>query len=71
MEENDIKNVLDNFEKDDFVKAKEELQDLIRTARDNYLKGKLGLQKDITKKPDPPAQPAVNPDPKDKGAVKK
>lgn len=57
MEEKDVKEVLDDFENDNFVGAKEKLQDLVRNARDTYLKGKLGLEKDVTPKSTPAPEP--------------
>jgi len=61
MEEKDVKQVLDDFENDDFVGAKEKLQDLVRTARDVRLKEKLGLEKDINPKQAPLQNPKQSP----------
>jgi hypothetical protein len=47
MEEKEVKNALDSFERDDFVSAKEILLKQIRKAKNDHLKNKLGLEKDI------------------------
>lgn len=46
-----VKKALDAFEDDEFTDAKEILQGEIRKARDEFLKGKLGIggEKDGTK----------------------
>lgn len=47
MEEKEIKDALDSFEKDDFVDAKEKLSKQIKQAKNDFLKAKLGLKNDI------------------------
>lgn len=54
MEDNEIKSALDSFEDDDFLAAKEKLKKQIILHKNEYLKNKLGLQKDI----EPVEQPA-------------
>ncbi len=55
MDEKDIKKALDSFESDDFISAKEIVKDVVKQAKNEYLKGKLGLTKDI----EPPKQKQV------------
>ncbi len=47
MDEKEIKNALDAFEKDDFITAKEKLSNQIKTAKNDFLKNKLELKNDI------------------------
>ena len=42
-----IKDALDKFEADDFISAKEILQQEIHQAKDAYLKNKLELDKNV------------------------
>ena len=42
-----IKSALDNFEDDNFVDSKEILSKEIKKAKNDYLKDKLGLKKDV------------------------
>jgi len=61
MEEKDVKDVLDDFENDNFVGAKEKLKGMIKTAKETYLKNKLGLTKDISPKPAATPKPEEKP----------
>ena len=47
MDEKNVKQALDSFERDDFVSAKEILSAEIKKSKYDYLKNKLGLEKDI------------------------
>jgi len=51
MDEKEIKSALDFFEDDDFLSAKEKLRGQILKAKNEFLKNKLGLQKDIIDQP--------------------
>lgn len=42
-----VKNAFTDFEKENFVDAKEKLTKEIRTAKNDYFKNKLGLQNNI------------------------
>jgi len=42
-----VRSAFDAFEADDFVSAKEILQQEIHQAKDTFLKDKLGLEKDV------------------------
>ncbi|HRR49305.1 MAG TPA: hypothetical protein P5293_05060 [Bacteroidales bacterium] len=55
MDEKDIKKALDSFENDDFISAKEIVKNVVKQAKNEYLKSKLGLTKDI----EPPKQKQV------------
>ena len=43
----EIKKAIDSFENDEFVDSKETLSQEIRTAKNDFLKDKLGLKGDI------------------------
>lgn len=43
-----IKKALDDFENDDFVSSKEKLKDEIKKAKEEYVKDKTGLEKDLS-----------------------
>jgi len=45
-DEKEIKRAIDSFENDDFITAKETLKGQIVQAKSDYLKKKLGLEKD-------------------------
>jgi hypothetical protein len=60
MDDNIIKGALDDFEADDFISAKEKLKGEISKSRDEFLKQKLGLEKDIVAKPAIPDEPVVD-----------
>ena len=45
-DEKEIKRAIDSFEGDDFIAAKEALKGQIVQAKNDYLKKKLGLEKD-------------------------
>lgn len=47
MDQRVIKAALDSFEQDDFLHAKELVQGQIRQAKNDFLKGKLGLKNDL------------------------
>lgn len=47
MDEKNVKAALDSFERDDFISAKEILAAEIKKSKYDYLKNKLGLEKDI------------------------
>lgn len=47
MDDEKVKEILDNFENDDFVSAQEKLKDEVIKSRDISLKDKLGLKNDI------------------------
>ena len=47
MDDRVIKAALDSFENDDFLKAKELVQGQVKQAKNDFLKGKLGLKNDI------------------------
>lgn len=47
MDEKEVKDALDAFEKDDFITAKEKLSGQIKQAKNDFLKSKLGLKGDI------------------------
>ena len=47
MDDRVIKAALDSFENDDFLHAKELVQGQIKQAKNDFLKGKLGLKNDI------------------------
>jgi hypothetical protein len=47
MDQRVIKAALDSFENDDFLHAKELVQGQIRQAKNDFLKGKLGLKNDV------------------------
>jgi len=49
IDKEEIKKALDSFEDDDFVSSKEILKKEIRKAKNEYLKTKLNLTKDIEK----------------------
>jgi hypothetical protein len=49
IDKKEIKDALDKFEDDDFVSSKEILQREIKKAKNEYLKTKLNLTKDIEK----------------------
>ena len=51
MEKEDIKKALDHFENDEFVDAKDIMTKAIQGKRDEFLKDKLGLDKDINPEP--------------------
>jgi hypothetical protein len=51
MKEENIKKALDHFENDEFTDAKEILQAEIHDRRNEFLKDKLGLAKDVEPKP--------------------
>lgn len=64
-DEKEIKRAIDSFEGDDFITAKEALKGQIVQAKNDYLKKKLGLEKDPiavatpqVKKVDPTPAPA-------------
>jgi uncharacterized protein YqgQ len=46
MDKEKIKDVLDKFENDDYVEAREILQQEINKEKDNYLKDRLSLKDD-------------------------
>ena len=50
MKEENIKKALDHFENDEFMNAKEILQKEIHDRRNDFLKDKLGLSKDVEPK---------------------
>lgn len=52
MDNDNIKKALDHFENDEFVDAKEILQKEIHNRRNDFIKDKLGLAKDIEPKPE-------------------
>jgi Tfp pilus assembly protein PilF len=56
MDEKDVKKALDSFENDDFITAKEVVKDVVKQAKNEYLKNKLGLSKDIEKPKQKPAE---------------
>lgn len=43
-----IKKALDDFENDDFVSSKEKLKDEIKKAKEEYVKNKTGIEKDLS-----------------------
>lgn len=47
MDDRVIKAALDSFESDDFLQAKELVQGQVKQAKNDFLKGKLGLKNDI------------------------
>jgi hypothetical protein len=47
IDEKEVRAALDAFEQDDFITAKEKLKTQIVKAKNEYLKTKLGLEKDI------------------------
>ncbi len=51
-----IKKALDHFENDEFVDAKEILQQEIRRAKNDHLKDKLDLSADIEAQPENDAE---------------
>jgi hypothetical protein len=51
VDEREIKAALDAFENDDFITAKEKLKGQIVQAKEDYLKGKLGLEKSLSAAP--------------------
>lgn len=53
MDTDKIKKALDHFENDEFVDAKEILQQEIHGRRNEFLKDKLDLANDIEPKPEP------------------
>lgn len=60
-DEREIKKAIDSFEGDDFISAKEALKGQIVQAKNDYLKKKLGLEKDPIaapqiKKEEPPVK---------------
>lgn len=48
MDDEKIKAAIDSFEEEDFMTSKDVLSGEIKTARDVFLKDKLGLEDDIT-----------------------
>lgn len=64
MDDNVIKSALDDFENDSFIDAKEKLKGEISKARDEFLKQKLGLEKDITPLPVPAKEEPIVDKPK-------
>lgn len=50
MDKENIKKALDHFENDQFVDATEIIQREIGIKKDEFLKNKLGLKGEITKK---------------------
>ena len=52
MDREAIKKAIDNFENDEFTNAKEILQQEIKTAKNDFLKNKLGLRNDLEPKTD-------------------
>lgn len=47
MDDRVIKAALDHFENDEFLQAKELVQGQVRQAKNDFIKGKLGLKNDI------------------------
>jgi len=47
MDTEKIKTAIDSFEEEDFMASKDALSGEIKTARDVFLKDKLGLKNDI------------------------
>ena len=45
----DIRDAFEKFEQDDFIGAKKDLQVILRSATNTYLKDELGLQEDPIK----------------------
>jgi len=46
MDKDTIKDVINDFENEDYVDAKEKLTNAVRQDRDDYLKQKLSLKSD-------------------------
>jgi hypothetical protein len=53
-----VKDILDKFTDDDFVGAKEDLKNELRKARNEFLKDKLSLEKELD--PDEDVDPDDN-----------
>jgi hypothetical protein len=47
MDDKVVKDVLDGFENDEFIDSREKLRAEIHKTRNEFLKTKLGLEKDI------------------------
>ena len=47
MDQEKVRKALDHFENDEYVDAKDILQQEIQTSRDSFLKDKLGLKNDL------------------------
>lgn len=59
---NVIKSAFDDFEGENFVDAKEKLAGQIKTAKNDYLKTKLGLKGNFMNLPVTPTTPIADPD---------
>lgn len=68
MDREKIRKALDHFENDEFVDAKEIIQQEIAGKRDVFLKDKLGLATDINPAPDASADADADADGDDDGA---
>ena len=53
-----VKSAMDDFEKDDFISAKEKIQKLVKGKKEAFLKDKLGLENDLTPAPEEDASDA-------------
>ena len=51
-DEKTVKDAINDFEKDDFISAKEKVQKLVKDKKEAFLKDKLGLKNDLTPKPE-------------------
>jgi hypothetical protein len=63
VDEKEIKSALDAFETEDFIVARERLKSEIVKAKNDFLKTRLGLEKDIYPAAMPAPEPIAEPEP--------
>ena len=63
VDEKEIKSALDAFETEDFIAAREKLKSEIVKAKNDFLKTRLGLEKDIYPAAMPAPEPIAEPEP--------
>ena len=51
-EQEAVKSAIDDFEKDDFISAKDKIQKVIKDKKNAFLKDKLGLKNELEPKPE-------------------